>query len=168
MRSAPTTAAISTALAGIRFGVQLRPQPRAGDRAVAAEREQSSARCWSSQAIEQKNWPMVEMQQHDAVPSRSSSAWLKMAATPPPPAVTASVVLRGEQERQQQDPAADRRVEDRLPDALGRRVGGALGLLRHVRGGVEAGDRVLREQEAQRQRRRNQYEAAVRRRSRSC
>ena len=58
-------------------------------------------------------------------------------------------VLHCVQEGEQQDPAADGRVEDRLPDALRGAVGCSLGLLGEVGRGVEAGDRVLREQEAQ-------------------
>jgi hypothetical protein len=102
------------------------------------------------QAVVQKNCPMLAMRR--TMPAHLEvRAWLKMTATPPPPAVTASGVLDGEEEGQQEDPATDRRVEDRLPDALGGTVRGVVGLLGEVRRGVEAGDRVLREQEAQRQ-----------------
>ena len=56
-----------------------------------------------------------------------------------------------EGDRQQHDPADQRRVEDRLPDSLRRRFRGAVGLLGDVGRGVEAGDRVLGQQEAERQ-----------------
>ena len=56
-----------------------------------------------------------------------------------------------ERDGQQQHPADEGRVEDRPPDALRRRLVRPVGLLGYVGRGVEAGDRVLREQEAQRQ-----------------
>ena len=56
-----------------------------------------------------------------------------------------------EGDRQQHDPADQRRVEDRPPHTLRRRFGGAVGLLGDVGRGVEAGDRVLGQQEAERQ-----------------
>ena len=65
--------------------------------------------------------------------------------------MTASAVLDREEEGEQEDPAADRGVEDRAPDALGGTVGGVVRLLGEVRRGVEAGDRVLGEQEAERE-----------------
>ena len=60
-------------------------------------------------------------------------------------------VLDREEEGEQQDPPADRGVEDRAPDALGGTVGRAVRLLGEVRRGVEPGDRVLGQQEAERE-----------------
>jgi hypothetical protein len=60
-------------------------------------------------------------------------------------------VAGGEGDRQQHEPADDRRVEDRLPDAAGGRHLGLVRLLAHVRRGVVAGLGVHRQQEAQRQ-----------------
>ena len=99
------------------------------------------------QAMVQKNWPTVAMRR-TVPPHREVRAWEKISATPPPPLVTLALVLDGEEERQQEDPAADGRVEDRPPDALGRRVGRRVGLLRQVGRGVVPGDRVLGQQGA--------------------
>ena len=58
---------------------------------------------------------------------------------------------RREGEGQEQDVAGDGRVEHRPPDALRGGLVRSVRLLGDVRRGVVAGDRVLREQEAQRQ-----------------
>ena len=56
-----------------------------------------------------------------------------------------------EQEGQQQDPAADRGVEDRLPDALAAPLAAPWVSSDRCARGVVAGDRVLGQQEAERQ-----------------
>ena len=60
-------------------------------------------------------------------------------------------VLNGEGDRQQHQPADDRRVEDRRPDATGGVARGAVRLLGEVSRGIEPGDRVLGQQEPDRE-----------------
>ena len=102
------------------------------------------------QLMPQKNCPTTEMIRIDFTQA-DVIALSKTANTVPPPSLTAFVSRGGEGDRQQDDVAGDRRVEDRLPDALGRRHRGAVRLLGDVRRGVEPGDRVLGQQEAERQ-----------------
>ena len=141
-------------------GVQLAPVLRARDRAVTAEREEHARRRGQAGRGAEELTDGGD-EQHDAGHLRGERLVeddLDAAAA----RGHRVRVLHREQEGEQQDPAADRRVEDRPPDALGRGVGGAVGLLRQVGGGVVAGDRVLREQEAERQHVEPEARSAVR------
>ena len=99
------------------------------------------------QAMVQKNWPTVEMSR--TVPPHLRREGLGEDQRHAAAALGhVTLVLHGEEEGEQQEPAADGRVEDRPPDALGRRVGRRVRLLREVGRGVVAGDRVLGQQRA--------------------
>ena len=102
------------------------------------------------QAAPQKSWPTTEMIRTNLpqpVPSASTSS----VGAKPERFVGAVDVGDREGDRQQHDPADHRRVEDRPPDSLRAPIRRAVGLLGDVRRGVEAGDRVLGQQEAERQ-----------------
>ena len=162
--SAPTTATKITALAGISCAACTLDSH--DDPGIAPSRLNAKVirEALVRQAVVQNSCPAVEIsstRKCQPVGSACSEDQVDGAAA----RGDLAGVLHREHEREQQHVAADRRVEDRAPDALRGALGRALRLLGEVGGGVEAGDRVLRQQEAQRQ-----HQEPVGRRccSRSC
>ena len=153
----PITPTNITALAGIFRALTLDSQARPRDGPVPAEREGHPRGARQARGgAEQLTGGRDEQDQE--VPS----FWQRLTEDHvhgPEPVADTLWVLDGEEERQEEEVATDRRVEDRAPDALGRAHRSTLGLLGQVGRGVEARDRVLREQEAQRK-----HEEPVRRR----
>ena len=102
------------------------------------------------QAIPQNSCPTVEIRM-TALAAATLSAVSMIAERRVPRLSIDRGVGRREGEREQHDVADDRRVEHRPPDALRRPTRGFVGLLGDVRRRVIAGDRVHRQQEAERQ-----------------
>ena len=124
-----------TALAGHPLGGQLRPVLRARDRTVAAEREgHPRRRGHARRGAEELRGRRDE--QHRAWPSWCRATATKIAghaaAGQRVVGLSVGVVRDREHHAQQQDVAAEHRVEDRAPDALGRGLGRRRGLLGEV------------------------------------
>ena len=123
------------------------PQPPARNRPVARERvERARAARHAGHAAEEL--PDRGDQDHGLRGARAHRALEDRERAPPAAGLR---VGRRERDREQDEPADDRGVEDRLPDAARRRHLGVVRLLGHVRRRVVAGDRVHRQQEAERQ-----------------
>ncbi len=102
-----------------------------------------------SPAAPQNSCPTVTMIRISFAAHRSPArALVTIEFEAPPASLTAADVGGREQERQQHEPADHRRPEHRAPHALRRRDRGAARLLGGVGGGVVAGLRVHRQQEA--------------------
>ncbi len=146
--SAATTLEMRSGIRGNLFGVELRPQIGPGNRTISREREQHPRLVEVMQAHGAEE--LADRRDEQDQPAvLALNAWVKMTGRIRPRRRHRVRVLNCEQECQQQDPATDRRVEDRLPDATCRAVGRALGLLGEVGRGIEPGDGVLRQQEAE-------------------
>ena len=149
-----------TALNGTRSRLTRRNRPQPG---IARSRENAYQvrEALVRPAAPQNSWPTVAIM-ITSFAAQESSAEVKIERRVAGAVVDRVDVVRREQEREQQDPADDRRVEDRPPDALGGGDRGAVGLLGGVGGGVVAGLRVHRQQEADRQHEEPEAEAAGR------
>ena len=128
------TATIITALAGTRLGVSFF---RVSDPGMAPSRLNAKVirEAEVMQDVAQKNCADAEMKSTNVAQSlpkgldedrRDSESCQGVVR------LTFGVVRDREHHAQQQDVAAEHGVEDRPPDALGRRLGGGLGLLGEV------------------------------------
>ena len=146
--SAPT-AASQIALVGVRVRLLTRCQnARAGQRAVPGERvdhprvggdrRHAAEQLGADHDQQQQLAPVVADRVDEDLGRRHAGR----------PSDRAGVVLDGERDADQQHPAGDQRDHDRHHDAARAGGGGVVRLLGHVRRGVVAGERVLRQQQA--------------------
>ena len=130
--------------------VELRPVLAAGHGTVAAEREEHPGRArhagdGAEELADRRD------QQHDAAHVRRQRLAEDHLRRAPPPAVTPASSCTANRNASSRIQPPMRGVEDRAPDALGRRVGRAVRLLGQVGRRVVPGDRVLRQDRRQRQ-----------------